>query len=96
MIEPSVTASTWSTPPGRPVDPDAFLEALRESRNAGAALDVFDTEPLPGDHPLRTAPRLLATPHLGYITRANCTTYYGEAVEDIAAFLDGSPARVLP
>ncbi|WP_406368386.1 D-2-hydroxyacid dehydrogenase family protein [Streptomyces sp. NBC_01546] len=78
------------------VDQDALIEALREGRIAGAALDVFDTEPLPGDHPLRTAPRLLATPHLGYVTRANYATYYGEAVEDIAAFLDGSPVRVLP
>ncbi|MEU9143808.1 D-2-hydroxyacid dehydrogenase family protein [Streptomyces sp. NPDC048349] len=78
------------------VDQDALLAALREGRIAGAALDVFDTEPLPGDHPLRTAPRLLATPHLGYVTRANYATYYGQAVEDIAAFLDGSPVRVLP
>ncbi|MEU9235660.1 D-2-hydroxyacid dehydrogenase family protein [Streptomyces subrutilus] len=78
------------------VDQDALLAALRAGRIAGAALDVFDTEPLPGDHPLRTAPRLLATPHLGYVTRANYATYYGEAVEDIAAFLDGSPVRVLP
>ncbi|MCX5010115.1 D-2-hydroxyacid dehydrogenase family protein [Streptomyces sp. NBC_00555] len=78
------------------VDQDALIEALREGRIAGAGLDVFDTEPLPGDHPLRTAPRLLATPHLGYVTRANYATYYGEAVEDIAAFLDGSPVRVLP
>ncbi|MGP3689895.1 D-2-hydroxyacid dehydrogenase family protein [Streptomyces sp. IBSNAI002] len=78
------------------VDQDALLAALRAGRIAGAALDVFDTEPLPGDHPLRTAPRLLATPHLGYVTRANYATYYGEAVEDIQAFLDGSPVRVLP
>ncbi|MCY0949504.1 D-2-hydroxyacid dehydrogenase family protein [Streptomyces sp. H27-S2] len=78
------------------VDQDALLDALHAGRIAGAGLDVFDTEPLPGDHPLRTAPRLLATPHLGYVTRANYATYYGEAVEDIAAFLDGSPVRVLP
>ncbi|MET9885482.1 D-2-hydroxyacid dehydrogenase family protein [Streptomyces sp. NPDC006430] len=78
------------------VDQDALLDALREGRIAGAGLDVFDTEPLPGDHPVRSAPRLLATPHLGYATRANYATYYGEAVEDIRAFLDGSPVRVLP
>lgn len=78
------------------VDQDALLAALHAGRIAGAGLDVFDTEPLPEDHPLRTAPRLLATPHLGYVTRANYATYYGEAVEDIAAFLDGSPVRVLP
>ncbi len=78
------------------VDQDALLDALHAGRIAGAGLDVYDTEPLPEDHPLRTAPRLLATPHLGYVTRGNYATYYGEAVEDIAAFLDGSPVRVLP
>lgn len=78
------------------VDQAALLEALRTGRIAGAGLDVFDTEPLPADDPLRTAPNLLATPHLGYVTRANYATYYGEAVEDVLAFLDGAPVRVLP
>ncbi|MFJ3439887.1 D-2-hydroxyacid dehydrogenase family protein [Streptomyces sp. NPDC086081] len=78
------------------VDQDALLDALHAGRIAGAGLDVFDIEPLPGDHPVRTAPRLLATPHLGYVSRANYTTYYGQAVEDIRAFLDGSPVRRLP
>ncbi|MEU9027297.1 D-2-hydroxyacid dehydrogenase family protein [Streptomyces sp. NPDC048383] len=78
------------------VEQDALLDALREGRIAGAALDVFDTEPLPAADPVRSAPNLLATPHLGYVTRANYATYYGEAVEDVLAFLDGSPVRVLP
>ncbi|KUO20272.1 D-2-hydroxyacid dehydrogenase family protein [Streptomyces dysideae] len=78
------------------VDQDALLTALHEGRIAGAAVDVFDTEPLPADHPMRTAPRLLATPHLGYVSRANYATYYGQAVEDIQAFLAGSPVRRLP
>ncbi|MFI5881864.1 D-2-hydroxyacid dehydrogenase family protein [Streptomyces sp. NPDC051554] len=78
------------------VDQDALLAALREDRIAGAGIDVFDTEPLPAGHPLRTAPRLLATPHLGYVSRANCTTYYGQAVENIQAYLAGSPVRQLP
>ena len=78
------------------VDQDALLTALHEGRIAGAGLDVFDTEPLPADHPLRTAPRLLATPHLGYVSRANYTTYYGQAVENIQAYLAGSPVRQLP
>ncbi|MCX4811153.1 D-2-hydroxyacid dehydrogenase family protein [Streptomyces sp. NBC_01239] len=78
------------------VDQDALLTALHEGRIAGAGLDVFDTEPLPADHPLRTAPRLLATPHLGYVSRANYTTYYGQAVKNIQAYLAGSPVRQLP
>ncbi|MDH6227091.1 D-2-hydroxyacid dehydrogenase family protein [Streptomyces sp. MJP52] len=77
------------------VDQDALLAALREGRIAGAAADVFDTEPLPAGHPMRTAPRLLATPHLGYVSRANYRTYYREAVEDIEAWLAGEPVRVL-
>ncbi|OKK22961.1 2-hydroxyacid dehydrogenase [Streptomyces sp. CB00455] len=77
------------------IDQPALLDALHSGRIAGAGIDVFDSEPLPADHPLRTAPRLLATPHLGYVTRANYATYYGQAVEDIQAFLEGSPVRLL-
>ncbi|MEU0223750.1 D-2-hydroxyacid dehydrogenase family protein [Streptomyces sp. NPDC006284] len=78
------------------VDQDALLAALREGRIAGAGVDVFDTEPLPAGHPMRTAPRLLATPHLGYVSQANYATYYGQAVEAIQAYLAGSPVRRLP
>ncbi|MGW3210581.1 D-2-hydroxyacid dehydrogenase family protein [Streptomyces sp. NPDC001135] len=77
------------------VDQDALLAALHEGRIAGAGVDVFDVEPLPADHPMRSAPRLLATPHLGYVSRANYARYYGQAVEDIRAYLDGAPVRVL-
>ncbi|MFC9507211.1 D-2-hydroxyacid dehydrogenase family protein [Streptomyces sp. NPDC057002] len=78
------------------VDQEALLAALHEGRIAGAGIDVFDIEPLPAGHPMRTAPRLLATPHLGYVSEANYTTYYGQAVEDIRAFLAGEPVRRLP
>ncbi|MFJ8791367.1 D-2-hydroxyacid dehydrogenase family protein [Streptomyces sp. NPDC102462] len=78
------------------VDQDALLAALREGRIAGAGVDVFDIEPLPAGHPMRTAPRLLATPHLGYVSRANYATYYGQAIEDIQAYLTGTPIRRLP
>ncbi|MFD5947235.1 D-2-hydroxyacid dehydrogenase family protein [Streptomyces collinus] len=77
------------------VDQEALLAALHDGRIAGAGVDVFDIEPLPADHPMRTAPRLLATPHLGYVSRANYATYYGQAVENIQAFLAGSPIRLL-
>ncbi|MER6027650.1 D-2-hydroxyacid dehydrogenase family protein [Streptomyces sp. NPDC001851] len=77
------------------VDQDALLAALHEGRIAGAGTDVFDVEPLPAGHPMRSAPRLLATPHLGYVSRANYARYYGQAVENIQAYLDGAPVRVL-
>ncbi|MGW7449008.1 D-2-hydroxyacid dehydrogenase family protein [Kitasatospora sp. NPDC054795] len=77
------------------VDQDALLTALTGGRIAGAGVDVFDIEPLPADHPMRTAPRLLATPHLGYVSQDNYRRYYEEAVEDIAAFLAGEPIRRL-
>jgi len=77
------------------VEPAALLRALREDWIAGAGLDVFETEPVPADDPLRSLPNVLATPHLGYVTEQNYHTHYTHAVEDIAAFLDGSPVRVL-
>jgi phosphoglycerate dehydrogenase-like enzyme len=77
------------------VDQEALLTSLREGRIAGAGIDVFDSEPLPAGHPMRSAPRLLATPHLGYVSRANYERFYGQAVEDIAAYLAGEPIRVL-
>lgn len=78
------------------VDQSALIAALHEERIAGAGVDVFDVEPLPADDPMRTAPRLLATPHLGYVTRENYERYFGQAVEDIHAFLAGEPVRRLP
>ena len=77
------------------VDRNALVQALREGWIAGAGLDVFEEEPPPADDPLRVLPNVLATPHLGYVTWSGYQTYYGEAVEDIRAFLDGSPVRVL-
>ncbi|MDQ8701653.1 D-2-hydroxyacid dehydrogenase family protein [Streptomyces sp. LHD-70] len=77
------------------VDQDALLRALHEGWIAGAGADVFDQEPLPATHPLRTAPNFLGLPHLGYVTRRNYEGYFQGAVEDIAAFLAGEPIRLL-
>ncbi|MEI7032211.1 D-2-hydroxyacid dehydrogenase family protein [Streptomyces pratensis] len=89
------TAYLINTSRAAVVDQDALLAALHAGSIAGAGVDVFDTEPLPADHPMRTAPRLLATPHLGYVSRSSYELYYGQAVEDIRAFLDGRPVRRL-
>nr|WP_263458408.1 D-2-hydroxyacid dehydrogenase family protein [Brenneria tiliae] len=77
------------------VDQSALLHALRAGNIAGAGLDVFDSEPLPADHPFRTLPNMLATPHLGYVADDNYRTYFTQAVEDIQAFLAGTPLRAL-
>ncbi|MFJ9038697.1 D-2-hydroxyacid dehydrogenase family protein [Streptomyces sp. NPDC102406] len=77
------------------VDQEALLRALCEGWIAGAGSDVFETEPLPLDDPLRTAPNFLALPHLGYVTRRNYDGYFQGAVEDIEAYLAGSPIRTL-
>lgn len=77
------------------VDQQALIRALDENWIAGAGLDVYDIEPLPKDHPYRTMPNVLATPHLGYVTERNYTTYYQEAIEDIQAYLDGRVIRSL-
>ncbi|MFB7709069.1 D-2-hydroxyacid dehydrogenase family protein [Streptomyces sp. NPDC056105] len=77
------------------VDQDALVRALHDGWIAGAGADVFETEPLPADHPLRTAPNFLGLPHLGYVTRRNYEGYFEGAVEDIEAFLAGNPVRTL-
>jgi phosphoglycerate dehydrogenase-like enzyme len=89
------TAYLVNTSRGPLVDTDALLAALRAGVIAGAALDVYDEEPLPAGHPLRNAPRTVLTPHIGYVTDDGYRVFYGEAVEDIAAFAAGRPVRVL-
>jgi phosphoglycerate dehydrogenase-like enzyme len=77
------------------VDQGALASALAERRLAGAALDVYETEPLPADHPLRREPRALLTPHLGYVTEETYRIFYGGMVEAIEAWLAGKPVRVI-
>lgn len=77
------------------VDQAALADALRGGWIAGAGVDVFEEEPLGPEHPFRTLPNLLGTPHLGYVTRGNYEGYYRDAVEDIRAYLAGEPVRVL-
>jgi len=89
------TALLVNTSRGPLVDEHALLDALRSGTIAGAALDVFDHEPLPADHPLRGLPNVVLTPHLGYVSRGNYAIFYGEVVEDITAWLRGEPLRVL-
>jgi phosphoglycerate dehydrogenase-like enzyme len=89
------TATIINTSRGPIIDEGALLDALSSGQLAGAGLDVFDVEPLPDDHPLRSAPRTLLTPHIGYVTDGTYQVFYREIVEDIAAFLAGQPVRVL-
>jgi phosphoglycerate dehydrogenase-like enzyme len=84
-----------NTSRGPLIDGAALAAALTEGAIAGAALDVFDTEPWPTRDPLRSAPNLLATPHLGYVTDRVMTHWYTDAVEDVLAWRLGSPIRVI-
>jgi phosphoglycerate dehydrogenase-like enzyme len=74
---------------------DALVAALKNHKIAGAALDVYDIEPLPLDHPFRWIENAITTPHIGYVTRGIYETFYGHTVENILAWLDGQPIRVM-
>ncbi|MER7794830.1 D-2-hydroxyacid dehydrogenase family protein [Streptomyces sp. NPDC097640] len=89
------TSILVNTSRGPVIDEAALLDALNEERIAGAALDVFDREPLPADHPLRSAHNAVVTPHIGYVSRDLYEVFYRDAVEDIAAWAAGSPLRTL-
>lgn len=89
------TAYLVNTSRGPIVEEAALLDALRGQRIAGAALDVYDVEPLPVDHPLRSLPNTLLLPHIGYVTTDGYRGWFGQVVEDIVAWADGAPVRVL-
>jgi phosphoglycerate dehydrogenase-like enzyme len=89
------TAYLVNTSRGPLVDEAALIDALRRQTIAGAGLDVFDVEPLPPDHPLRTLPNTVITPHVGYATVATYEIWWRQVVEDIRTWADGEPLRVL-
>ena len=89
------TAFLVNTSRGPIIDEAALIAALREGKIAGAGLDVFDVEPLPLDHPFRKMENVVITPHLGYVSEQNYRRYFADAVDDISAFLDGKPLRVM-
>jgi phosphoglycerate dehydrogenase-like enzyme len=89
------TAVFINTSRGPIVQTQALADALRNGTIAGAGLDVYDQEPLPVDSPLRNLPRSVLTPHLGYVTRNTYEVFYGDAVEDVAAWVAGEPIRVI-
>ncbi|AEH09404.1 Phosphoglycerate dehydrogenase [Candidatus Protofrankia datiscae] len=93
LMKPS--AYLVNTSRGPIVDEEALLAALRERRIAGAGLDVYDVEPLPVDHPLRTLRNTLLLPHIGYVTTDSYRTFYEQIVENILAWHDGAPVRLL-
>ncbi|MGB8121768.1 MAG: D-2-hydroxyacid dehydrogenase family protein [Pseudolabrys sp.] len=84
-----------NTSRGPIVDEKALIAVLNSKSVAGAGLDVFDVEPLPLDHPFRKMDNVVITPHLGYVSEQNYRKYFPDIVEDIRAWLDGKPVRVI-
>ena len=93
LMKPS--AYLVNTSRGPIVDETALIDALKAGSIAGAGLDVFDIEPLPADHPLRSLPNTVLTPHMGYVTAETYRVFYGDAVENIKSYLNGNPVRVI-
>ncbi|EJM25508.1 D-2-hydroxyacid dehydrogenase family protein [Pseudomonas sp. GM25] len=89
------TALLVNTARGPIVDEAALIKALQKQRIGGAALDVFDQEPLPALHPFRTLDNVLATPHVGYVSRQNYELFFSQMIEDIQAWSAGEPVRLL-
>jgi phosphoglycerate dehydrogenase-like enzyme len=93
LMKPS--AILVNTSRGPICDTEAVIAALREGRLAYAGFDVYDQEPLPINHPLRSAPNVILTPHIGYVTDENYRSSYPQVVENVLAFLNGKPIRAI-
>jgi len=89
------TAYIVNTSRGPIVEEAALLATLKGRRIAGAAIDVYDREPVPKDHPFLELDNVVLTPHLGYVIEEAMRINYGNAVENIRAFLDGKPIRLV-
>lgn len=84
-----------NTSRGPIIEESALVHALRTHSLRAAALDVYDVEPLPADHPFRSLDNVVLSPHVGYVTEENMRRYYSQTVEDVAAFSAGEPIRLL-
>lgn len=89
------TALFINTSRGPIVDEQALVQILQAKKIAGAGLDVFDVEPLPLDHPLRDLHNVTLSPHMGYVSDDNYKVFWSQTVDNIKAFLDGEPKRVM-
>ncbi len=89
--------SAWivNTARGEIIDQAALIEALEKGRIGGAAMDVYEVEPLPVDHPFRRLPNTVLSPHKGFVTEESYRVFYGETVENIRAWMDGEPIRII-
>ncbi|GAA5980607.1 hypothetical protein JCM10908_001706 [Rhodotorula pacifica] len=84
-----------NTSRGPLVDEDALVEALRAGKIRGAGLDVYDQEPLPREHVLRTLSNVVLSPHMGYVDDTSFESWWPLSVENIESFLAGKPIRLL-
>ena len=89
------TAYLVNTSRGPIIDEKALIDALQNNKIAGAGLDVYDLEPLPADHVIRSLDNVVLTGHTGFVVKELHELAYGQAVENIQSWLNGAPARLL-